>query len=159
MLPAVYCLCHDESEANTILTHLRNAGFSREISVLLQDRSDTKDISLKENVFRGAGVGGVVGALLALAIPGIGAALAVGPIVAALGGAAAGGVVGGLAGGSGAFRPLGLSHDVSSRLHHRVSEGDILIAVHSHDSSKLQMATQIFKSEGAEEIYRTEVAA
>ena len=38
----------------------------------------------------------------ALALPGVGAFIAAGPLVSALGGAVAGGVVGGLAGGSGA---------------------------------------------------------
>ena len=45
MTNAVYCLCSSEPQANTILTHLRNAGFGLEISVFLHDRKDTKDIS------------------------------------------------------------------------------------------------------------------
>ena len=153
MTDAVYCLCSSEPQANAILTHLRSAGFSSEISVLLQERAKTKNISVKEDAVRGAKIGGIVGALLALAVPGLGAALAVGPILAALGGAASGGAVGGLAGGSGAFKPLGLPESVSRRLHERIRAGYILIAVHSDDAHERETATRIFKAEGADDIY------
>jgi hypothetical protein len=149
-------LCHSEPQANAILTHLRNAGFGSEISVLLQDRSDTRNISLREDAVRGAEIGSLAGALLALTIPGIGVALAVGPLVAALGGAAAGGIVGGLAGGSGAFKPLGLPDEVAERLHHRVLEGDILISVHSDDPEVLRRAREIFESEEVNELFENE---
>jgi hypothetical protein len=135
------------------LQHLRNAGFSSEISVLLQKHAETRDISVKEDAMRGAKIGSVAGALLALAVPGIGTALAVGPILALLGGAAAGTVVGGLAGGSGAFKPLGLPDEISRRLHSRVGDGDILIAVHTGDPVERETAARIFRAEQAEEIY------
>jgi len=153
MTNAVYCLCSSEARANAILTQLRNAGFTSEISVLLQEHAQTRDISVKEDALHGAKIGGVAGALLALAIPGLGAALAVGPLLAALGGATAGSVVGGLAGGSGAFKPLGLPEEVSQRLENRVTQGDILIAVNTDDPAARQTAERIFRSEGADEIY------
>jgi len=153
---AVYCLCSSEHQANAILTDLRNAGFTSEISVLLQERANTRNISVKEDAIRGAKIGSIAGALLALAVPGIGAALAVGPLLAALGGATAGGVVGGLAGGSGAFKPLGLPEDVSERLQNRVTKGDILIAVHTDDLTARQTAERIFRSGEADEIYHQE---
>ena len=153
MTDAVYCLCSSEPQANAILQHLRNAGFSSEISVLLQERAPTRNISVKEDAFRGAKIGSVAGALLALAVPGLGVALAVGPLLAALGGAAAGGAVGGLAGGSGAFKPLGLPDEVSRRLQDRINDGDILIAVHTDDPYERKMAARIFRAESADEIY------
>jgi hypothetical protein len=153
MTDGVICICTSEPQANAILQHLRNAGFSSEISVLLQEKAETRNISVKEDAVRGAKIGSAAGALLALAVPGIGAALAVGPILALLGGAAAGTVVGGLAGGSGAFKPLGLPEDVSRRLHSRIGEGDILIAVHTNDPVELETAARIFRAEEAEEIY------
>jgi len=149
----VYCLVHSEPEASAILTHLRNSGFGTEISVLLQDRSDTKNISLKEDAARGAGIGSILGALVALTVPGVGAVFAIGPIVAAFGGAVAGGAVGGLLGGAGALKPLGLPDEVAKRLHHRISEGDILISVESEDPAKLRTAIRIVQSEGASEIF------
>src|SRR5262245_60498481 len=153
MKDAVYCLVSNETQANAILTHLRNAGFSSEISVLLQDLRDSKNISLKEDAIRGAEIGGIVGALLALTVPGIGPGLAIGPLVAAFSGAAAGGAVGGLVGGSGAFRPLGLPNEVADRLHQRVADGDILIAIHSQNPAELEKAVRIFRSDGAQDIY------
>jgi len=150
---AVYCLSPNEPKANAILTHLRSLGFGSEISVLLESDADTRNISVRENAVRGATVGSVAGALLALTIPGIGLALAAGPIMALLGGAAAGGVVGGLAGGSGAFAPLGLPQAVEARLRERLSAGDILIAVHSDDPEKLQTALDVFRGAEADFIH------
>jgi len=158
---AVYCLCSSEPRANAILTHLRNEGFkSSEISVLLQ-RTDTRDISLKEDAVRGAKIGSVVGALLALTVPGIGAVVALGPLLAALGGATAGGVVGGLVGGAGALnlKPLGLPEEIAQRLENGVTKGAILIVVHTDDLNRLRTAEGFFKSEGADQIYLHEEKA
>jgi hypothetical protein len=156
MTEAVYCVSSDEPKANAILTQLRSAGFNSEISVLLESDAETKNLSLKENAARGAGVGSVVGALLALTIPGIGPALAIGPIAAMLGGAAAGGVVGGLAGGSGAVAPLGIPDEVADEMKKRLSAGDILIGVHTSDKTRLEQARQIFKTQGAEFIHQSQ---
>src|SRR5438046_4790272 len=99
----VYCVASTEPQANEILTHLRNLGFSSsEISILLKTK-DTKNITVKEDAVRGARKGGIAGGVLgalagltALSIPAIGPILVAGPFLAALGGAAVGGVVGGL---------------------------------------------------------------
>jgi hypothetical protein len=155
MMNGVYCLSSSEPRANAILTGLRESGFTSEISVLLEDHVESKNLSLREDAARGAKIGGVVGALLALTIPGIGPALAVGPLVAALGGAAAGGAVGGLAGGSGALAPLELPEEVVTRLKERFSKGEILIAVHSDDPGKRRQALMVFQKEGAEFIYES----
>lgn len=153
MTSAVYCLSSDEHKANAILTALRAAGFSSEISVVMENEVRSRNISLKEDATRGARIGSVAGALLALTIPGIGTALAVGPLLAALGGAAAGGVVGGLAGGSGAFGGLDLPEEVSRRFHDGVSKGDILISVHSEDLAALENAVRICHEARAEYVY------
>jgi hypothetical protein len=157
MTDAVYCLCSSEPQANAVIVHLRNAGLGPELSIFLHDRTDTKEISLKENAVRGAGIGSVLGGLVSLAIPGIGPALAIGPILAiingAAAGAAAGSVVGGLLGGTGALKPMGLPEDVEAHFHERVSGGEILIAVHSSDPSHLDAALNVFKSEGATDVH------
>src|ERR1044072_9160988 len=104
----VYCLATTEPQANSILTTLRNLNFpASDISVILPDKSsDTKNISMKEDAIRGAEAGVVVGAVLglvaglsALALPGIGAFLAAGPLGSGLGGAVGGGGGGGAPGG------------------------------------------------------------
>jgi hypothetical protein len=158
---SVYCLASTEPQANSILTHLRNLGFSpSEISVVLPNHSDTRDISVSEDAIRGAEAGGLIGGILGwlaglstLALPGIGAFIAAGPLVSALGGAVAGGVVGGLAGGSGAVHPLGLPNDISARIEDRLRGGDILISVHSEDPVIRERAVRVFKASGSEDIY------
>jgi len=141
------------------LTALRGAGFSSEISVLIEDHAESRDMSVKEDAVRGAKIGSIVGALLALTVPGIGPALAIGPLVALMGGAAAGGVVGGLAGGSGVLGGVGLPREVEREVQQRVSEGDILISVHTDDTVKRQKALDIFRSENAEYTYEEREAA
>lgn len=159
----VYCLASTEPQANEILTHLRNLGFSSsEVSILLKD-TKTKNISVKEDAIRGArkggiagGVAGAIAGLTALAIPAVGPLLVAGPFLAALGGAAVGGVVGGLAGGSGALTHIGIPEHHTQRLEEKIHKGAILIAVHSNDAVRLDRALRVFKSSGADEIYGEE---
>jgi hypothetical protein len=163
MKNAVYCLAASEEQADAILTHLRNLNFRpSEVSILLKDKL-TKNISVKEDVLRGAEkgslVGGALGALAgltALTIPVLGPMLAAGPIVAAICGAAVGGVVGGLAGGSGALTRIGVPINAAPRLVHILRDGGTLIAVHSKDPARLDTAVRVFKSSGADEIYSRE---
>jgi len=164
MQNTVYCLASTEPQASTILEDLRSYGFSSsDISVILPQHAETKNISVKEDAIRGAETGGVVGGVLGwlagistLAIPGVGAFLAAGPLVSALGGAVAGGVVGGLAGGSGAVHPLGLPHHLGRHIEERLRAGDILICVHSSDTIMLDRAVRVFRAAGSEEVYSTE---
>jgi hypothetical protein len=159
----VYCLATSEPQANDILTHLRNLGFSAsEISVLLKS-DDTRNISVKEDAAQGAKAGGIAGGILGalagltvLAVPVVGPLLVAGPIVSALGGAAVGGVVGGLAGGTGALARIGIPEREGTRLEQRLREGAILVAVHSDDASRRDRAVRVFKSAGAEDIYSDE---
>lgn len=163
MKNGVYCLATSEEQADDILTHLRNLNFrSSEVSILLKDKR-TKNISVQEDVLRGAEkgslLGGALGALAgltALTIPVVGPILAAGPIVAAIGGAAVGGVVGGLAGGSGALTRIGVPRNAAPRFEKMLSEGGILIVVHSEDPARLDTALRVFKSSGADEIYSSE---
>ena len=163
MKNAVYCLAVSEEQADAILTHLRNLNFpASEVSILLKDK-ETKNISVKEDVVRGAEKGGLVGGALgalagltALTVPIAGPMLAAGPILAAIGGAAVGGVVGGLAGGSGALTRIGVPKNAAPRLEQILGEGGILIVVHSRDPARLDRALRVFKSSGADEIYSPE---
>jgi len=163
---AVYCLASSEPQANEILTHLRNLGFSAsEISILLKDK-ETKNISVKEDAVRGAEKGGIAGGILGalagltvLTVPVLGPLAVAGPILSALGGAAVGGVVGGLAGGSGALTQIGIPEKDSARFEQRLENGAILIAVHSSDPVRRDRAYRVFKSSGADEIAGSEELA
>jgi hypothetical protein len=158
MKNTVYCIASTEEQANDILLHLRNLGFSSsEVSVLLKAK-ETKNISMKEDAVRdaekGGLVGGALGALAGLTIlsaPILGPLALAGPIIAALGGAAVGGVIGGLAGGTGALTRMGIPEHAHGRLQDKIEQGGILMAVHSDDRAKLDRALRVFKSSGAEE--------
>jgi hypothetical protein len=164
MRHAVYCLASNEPQANSILQELRNLGFSAsEISVILPENAETKNISVKEDAIRGAETGGVVGGILgwlvgvsSLSIPGVGAFLAAGPLVSALGGAVAVGVVGGLAGGSGAIHPIGLPHDVRRRIAEGLRSGNILIAVQSDEAAIRERVAEVFRASGVQDVYSTD---
>ena len=159
MSTGVYCVSPDEHRANAILTALRSAGFTSEISVVIGDHADSRDMSVKEDAVRGAKIGSVIGALIALTLPGIGQVLVMGPLLAALTGAAAGGAVGGLAGGSGAVGSAPLPEDVAARFNQGVSKGEILVSVHTDDPAKREKALKIFEAEKAEYIYEEPQAA
>jgi len=156
---AVYCLASTEPQANAILTHLRNLGFTAaEISILLKGEL-TKNISVNEDVVQGARKGGIAGGVLgalagltALSVPVLGPLLVAGPIIAALGGAAVGGVVGGLAGGSGALTHIGIAEADAARVEQKLHQGAILIAVHPDHPARLDQALRVFKAEGADEV-------
>src|SRR5215471_7984771 len=160
----VYCLASTEPQANEILTHLRNLGFSAsEISILLKEKN-TRNISVKEDAVRGARKGGIAGALGALAltvltIPALGPLAVAGPIVSVLGGAVAGGVVGGLAGGSGALTHIGIPECDSRPMEQKLHDGAIFVAVHTSDPVRRDRALRVFKSAGAEDICGSEDAA
>ena len=162
MRNTVYGLASTEPQANQILTHLRNLGFSAsEVSILLKQK-ETKNISVKEVAVRGAEKGALVGGALGaigttvLSLPRLGPLRIAGPILAALDGAVAGGVVGGLEGGSGALTHIGIPEDAIPQLHGQVQEGAVLIAVHSDDSARRDKALRVFKSSGAEDVYSSE---
>jgi hypothetical protein len=161
MEKTVYCIVFTEPQANAILTHLRNLGFSAsEVSILLK-QTETRNISVKEDVIRGAKKGGLAGGVLGtlatvLTVPALGPLVVAGPIVSALGGAAAGGVIGALAGGSGALTHIGIPKHLSAKLEQKLHDGAILIAVHSSNPARLDRAVRVFKSEAAEEIYGAE---
>jgi hypothetical protein len=163
MKQTAYCIASTETQANDILLHLRNLGFSSsEVSVLLKAK-DTKNISMKEDVVReaekGGLVGGALGALAGLTIvtaPILGPLALAGPIIAAMGGAAVGGMIGGLAGGTGALTHIGIPEHVATRVEQKIRDGGILFAVHTDDPARLDRVLRVFKSSGAEEVYSEE---
>lgn len=112
MAQAVFGIADSEARADRIMTDLRAAGFpSGAVSMLFPDRSGTRELrheahtKAPEGASAGVGTGAVLGGALgwlsgvgALAIPGLGAFMAAGPILATLSGAAAGAAVGGVSG-------------------------------------------------------------
>lgn len=162
MSRAIFCIATSESQAVTIVNHLKAAGFSNEISVLLPDKAGTKDFAHEHHTKapEGATVGGTTGGVLggalgwmagigALAIPGLGPFIAAGPIMAALGGAAVGATVGGI---SGALIGLGLPEFEAKQYEGKVKGGNILISVHTENSEQAKRAEKICEDAGAEDV-------
>src|SRR5437667_1911829 len=154
MAKAVFCIVRDQIQAAKIVSELRAANFSsNDISVLFPDKSSTRDFAhdkstkAPEGAATGAGAGGVLGGALgwlagigSLAIPGVGPFIAAGPIMAALSGAAIGAAVGGI---GGALVGLGVPEYEAKRYEGKLKAGNILLSVHSEDSTQTQRAKEV----------------
>ena len=96
--------------------------------------------------------GGVVGLLAglgALAIPGVGAFIAAGPIMAALSGAALGAATGGVIGGLIGF---GMPEIEAKVYEEKLRTGNYLVAVHALDDEQIAQASDIFTEAGARDV-------
>jgi hypothetical protein len=166
MEKAVFCIANTETQAASIVDQLKAAGFSNnDISVLFPDKGGTRDFAHEqhtkapEGAATGAGTGGVIGGVFgwlvgigSLAIPGLGPFIAAGPIMAALSGAAAGATIGGI---SGALIGMGIPEYEAKRYEGKIKEGNILISVHTEDSTERSRAKDIFTRAGADDISYT----
>jgi hypothetical protein len=166
MAKAVFGLVDSESQAERIVNSLKTAGFpNNDISVLFPDKGGTRDFAHEQNTkapegaATGAGVGGVAGGVLgwlvgigSLAIPGLGPFIAAGPIMAALAGAGVGAAVGGL---SGALIGMGIPELEAKQYEGKIKSGNILISVHSEDSTETSRAKEIFERNGVHDISST----
>lgn len=169
MSKAVFCIVNI-SKAERIVARLKIAGFSNnDISVLMADKSGTRDFAHEKNTkvpegaATGAGTGAVVGGALgwlagigSLAIPGVGPLIAAGPIMAALSGAAIGGSVGGV---TGALVGMGIPEFEAKQYEGKIKGGNALISVHSENSDETDRAKKIFEAEQATDIASREEAA
>jgi hypothetical protein len=163
MKKSVMCIVQNQTQANSIVGNLQNAGFSSsDISVLFPDRQGSKDFAHEHNTkapegaVAGVGAGGVLGGTIgllagigALAIPGLGPFIAAGPLLAALSGAAAGATVGGI---TGALIGLGIPEIEAKRYEGKIKSGNILISVHTEKSDEQKRAEKIFKTAHADDI-------
>jgi hypothetical protein len=170
MKNAVYCIAKDITQAEIIVDLLRVAGFANnDISVLLPDKSTTRDFAHEQNTkmpegtatggVTGMGAGAILGWLAGigtLAIPGVGPFIAAGPIMAALGGAAVGGAAGGIIGG---LVGMGIPEYEAKRYDGKIRGGSALISVHTESSDEEKVAKDIYKRAGAEDINSTSEAS
>jgi len=168
MATAVVCTA-TPSQAETIIRNLKAAQFTNnDISVLLADKSGTRDFAVEHNTkapegaATGVGTGAILGGALgwlagvgALAIPGLGPLIAAGPIMGALGGATVVGAVGGL---TGALIGMGIPELEAKQYEGKVKSGSCLISVHSENSDETKRAKEIFEHAGADDISSTSEA-
>jgi hypothetical protein len=160
---AVYGIYGTRQDAEMAIDAMRSSGFRAEdISVLFPDNEGTKDIGHEkhtkapERAAAGATIAGIAGGALGwlasvgiLAIPGIGAFVAAGPIMSALAGAGAGSVVGGLAG---ALVGAGIPEYEAKRYEGRIRSGGILLSVHCDNELMIGRAKELLRHTGAQGI-------
>lgn len=115
-----------------------------------------KETKAPEGATAGAITGGILGGSLGLlaglgsiAIPGLGAFIAAGPLLAALSGSAVGGSLGLLIGG---LVGLGIPEYVAKKYETNLKKGNVLICVTVEDSKRAEAAENIMKKEGATDI-------
>jgi hypothetical protein len=163
MATAVFCIAKSELQAIDIVDGLKASGFSSgDVSVLFPDKGSSRDFAHErhtkapEGATAGASTGGVLGGALgwlagigSLAIPGLGPFIAAGPIMGALSGAAAGAAVGGIAG---ALIGMGIPEHEAKLYEGKVRGGNILISVHTEDSTERRRAKEVFERAGAEDV-------
>lgn len=152
------------SDANGIYEALRRRGYtSDEISVLMSE--DTHKVhhhlphengdgtnlagDAGEGALLGGVAGGVASALVAIAVPGIGLALA-GPLLAGLIGATAGGVAGGAIGAAvGSWYPKEASEHYESS----IKEGKVLVSLSPQSTDEHADLLEEFKKYHGQKIY------
>ncbi len=162
-IPAVFGIFTERSKAELAVALLKaNEYKGTEISVLYPHANDRRDLvevpttKALQGAEIGAGAGAVIGVLGwisgigLLAVPGIGALVAAGPIAALLltvgAGTGAGVLLGTLSG-------MGIPDKEAERFHGRLHKGDILLSVHTPDSERLIQAKEIMVQTGAEDVY------
>jgi hypothetical protein len=160
---AAFAIFASRSEAEIAVNQLTAAGFSsQDVSVLMADKSGTRDFATEKNTkapegtTTGAGVGGTIGGTIgllagigAIAIPGVGPLIAAGPIMATLAGVGVGGTVGGVIG---ALVGMGIPEYEAKRYEGRVKDGGILVSVHCDTSEEVSRAKEILESAGGDDV-------
>lgn len=145
--------------AEAAVQKLRDKGFDKEISIVARDEDKNREGNGDNNtqmfggdsVSDGATTGGVLGGLAglaigagALAIPGLGAIVAAGPVAGLLSGAASGGIAGGLI-------DWGIPEAEGNRLENDIKQGNILAIIRT-DDNKIDEATEILRNNGASRV-------
>lgn len=160
----VIALSQDPPNARRIVQTLRNAGFDPDcVSMVYAGREGSARIGAvgettkaPEGAVAGATAGGALGVTLGwlvgvgtLAVPGLGALLAAGPIVASLSGAALGAAVGGVAG---ALIGLGVPAFDARRYQRGLEQGRVLLTVLAPNARDAERARAILDRGGAQAI-------
>lgn len=160
--------------ADEAVTALKDAGYTtdsmsaivKEGVTQVRDVGSTKAETVTEGAVSGATTGGVIGGIAgllvgigALAIPGIGAVMVAGPLVAVLGltgtaaatvsGAATGAMAGGLIG---ALVGLGVPEDTAKLYEETIQAGGVLLTVPADSSEHEREVRSILQGAGAKEV-------
>jgi hypothetical protein len=160
---SVFGLFDDEVALSRAVDALKAAGYrNSDISALLPDRGSTKTFAHEKHTKapEGAAVGAATGVLSggalgwllgigAIAIPGLGAFVAAGPLMGALAGAGVGGAVGTL---TGALVGMGIPEYEAKRYESFINRGGALLSVHCDDQEWARKARNILDGFGGHDI-------
>ena len=163
MKRAVIGIVDSHVRAEELVSALQQAGFTMsDVSVLFADKQGTRDFAHEHNTkapegaIAGVGAGGAIGGTIgllagigAIAVPGLGALIAAGPLMGALSGAAAGAAVGGVAG---ALVGMGIPEIEAKVYEGKLRSGNALVAVHTESNDWKKKATDIMKRFGAHDV-------
>lgn len=163
MNKSILAILDSQLQAESIVSELQHVGFHQSaLSILFPDQDGIRDFAHEHHtkapegaiagVSAGGAIGGALGVLLgigALTIPGAGAFLAAGPLLAALSGAAAGATLGGVAG---ALVGMGIPEIEAKRYEGKIHGGNILIAVHVENRDAHEIALSILQRGGARDV-------
>jgi hypothetical protein len=162
---SVFCIAHCRNLAELIVDQLKfHAISNRDVSILYADieKNGRKShhfgdgLSRQDNASVRAGAGAAIGGTLdwitgigALALPGVGAFIAAGPIVTSLSAAAAGATEGRIAGG---LTGLGVPESKAKHFEDRIRLGNLLISIHTESPAEAMQAKFIFTRARAQDI-------
>src|SRR5215467_7115023 len=163
---AAFGIYQNQAQVELAVDRLKTEGYrNTDISVLLPENIGTKEFAHEkhtkapEGAATGAGTGAVIGGTLgllagigAIAIPGLGAFIAAGPIMGALAGIGTGGVVGGLVG---TLVGMGIPEYEAKRYEGMVQQGRVLLSVHCDNSDWVKRAKDVLERVGAQDISST----
>ncbi len=149
---------YDANAAQAAYHGLIEAGFpSDDVSLLHRPQGIRPEVGVEQThtgratvagLSAGVVIGGIAG-LVALAIPGIGPLLAVGPIAVVLTGAGVGSALGGLVG---SMAGLGIPTDEARQYEEAVRKGGTFLAVRSPNATRTEQARQMLAQHGAENL-------
>lgn len=155
---SVVAVFHDVEAAEGAYQGLIEAGFpADDVSLVHRPQGIRPEVGVEQThtgkttvagLSAGVVIGGIAG-LVALAIPGIGPLLAVGPIAVVLGGAGVGSALGGLLG---SMAGLGIPTDEARRYEEAVRNGGTFLAVRAPNAPRTEQARQLLARHGAENL-------
>lgn len=169
MKKAVFGIARTRKQAEDIFNKLEMRGFKIDsISALFQDIDHSmkkkslgsmgheKHTKGSEGAATGTLAGGIIGGTIgllagigSLAIPGLGAFIAAGPLMAALSGSAVGGSLGLMVG---TLIGLDIPEYEAKRYEDSLKHGNLLISVHCDTAEQIDLAKDIFKMNDIEDI-------
>ncbi len=159
---SIVCTVEKESQADKIVHTLKQSGFHKtDISLLIPDKTDVRDMQHelgKSHVGISPNPAPVlIGSLSWLspvglvAVPGVGAVVAAGPLLKILGKPA---IQSGQNWVTQSLTAIGYQEPVAKDYENKLTSGRILLSVLTEKESEIQEAEQIFKSTGAKDISR-----